>query len=44
MSTQEYREQYIKWLKSNLATKQKAIDLLHRIGIYEDGKLSKNYK
>ena len=41
---QELAYKFDQWLKDNTATKEKAIALLHRIGIYENGELSKNYK
>ena len=41
---QELAYQFDEWLKDNTATKEKAIALLHRIGIYENGELSDKYQ
>ena len=32
------------WLESRTRTKEDSIKLLHDIGIYENGELSKNYQ
>ena len=44
MNIEQYIKDFTKWWKSRTTTKEDCIKLLEDIGIYDNGKLSKNYE